>query len=183
MRIELMDQFLTLAGEHDVIFTASSAVDPIICKDDLAAMDVCGDIVEGKRRLVDIAVPRTHANCSEDANTVVYNVDDLKELAELNKAKRGSRGQRGGGSLLRSNAPLSVERTVWKPFRPSSVCQKKAENIRSAELDEGGGQARGWFDQQAKEGRRRALERHRQQAVASPDGRFARTAPTRRRSP
>ena len=136
MRIELMDQFLTLAGEHDVIFTASSAVDPIICKDDLAAMDVCGDIVEGKRRLVDIAVPRNvHANCSEDANTVVYNVDDLKELAELNKAKREAAAKEAEALLLEEQRTFEAWRDSLETVPTIKRLRQKAENIRSAELD------------------------------------------------
>ena len=136
MRIELMDQFLTLAGEHDVIFTASSAVDPIICKDDLAKMSVCGDVVGGKRRLVDIAVPRNvDANCCEDANTLVYNVDDLKELAEINKAKREAAGLEAEALLLEEQRNFEAWRDSLETVPTIKRLRQKAENIRSAELD------------------------------------------------
>ena len=136
MRIELMDQFLPLASEHDVIFTASSAVDPIISKDDLASFPVCGEVVGGKRRLVDIAVPRNvDANCTEDPNTVVYNVDDLKELAELNKAKREQ-------AALEAQALLQEEQRNFEAWRDSletvptiKRLRQKAEDLRQAELD------------------------------------------------
>lgn len=136
MRIELMDQFLPLASEHDVIFTASSAVDPIISKDDLATFPVCGEVVGGKRRLVDIAVPRNvDANCTEDPNTVVYNVDDLKELAELNKAKREQ-------AALEAQALLQEEQRNFEAWRDSletvptiKRLRQKAEDLRQAELD------------------------------------------------
>ena len=136
MRIELMDQFLTLAGEHDVIFTASSAVDPIICKDDLAKMSVCGDAVGGKRRLVDIAVPRNvDANCCEDPNTLVYNVDDLKELAEINKAKREAAGLEAEALLLEEQRNFEAWRDSLETVPTIKRLRQKAENIRSAELD------------------------------------------------
>jgi glutamyl-tRNA reductase len=131
-----MDQFLTLAGEHDVIFTASSAVDPIICKDDLAKMSVCGDAVGGKRRLVDIAVPRNvDANCCEDPNTLVYNVDDLKELAEINKAKREAAGLEAEALLLEEQRNFEAWRDSLETVPTIKRLRQKAENIRSAELD------------------------------------------------
>ena len=171
MRIELMDQFLTLAGEHDVIFTASSAVDPIICKDDLAKMSVCGDVVGGKRRLVDIAVPRNvDANCCEDANTLVYNVDDLKELAEINKAKREAAGLEAEALLLEEQRNFEAWRDSLETVPTIKRLRQKAENIRSAELDKAMTKLGEGIDEQAKEGRRGTLPGHHQQDFARPDG-------------
>lgn len=136
MRIELMDQFLSLAGEHDVIFTASSAVEPIISKKDLASMSQCGELVGGKRRLVDIAVPRNvDADCGEDVNTLVYNVDDLKELAEINKGKREAAAKEAESLLLEEQRNFEAWRDSLETVPTIKRLRQKAENIRAAELD------------------------------------------------
>ena len=65
-------------------------MEPIITKEHLDAMPMATDKVNGKRRLVDIAVPekRLRELLGARFETICYNVDDLKELAEANKAKR-----------------------------------------------------------------------------------------------
>jgi len=88
-----MDDLQTLAPSHDIIFTAAST-GIIFSKEDLAGMSKAASCVGGQRRLVDIAVPRNvDANCGEDPSTIVYNVDDLKELVELNKAGADTRSR------------------------------------------------------------------------------------------
>ena len=53
-------------------------LEPIITKEHLDAMPMATAKVDGKRRLVDIAVPRNVcASCSKHAETICYNVDDL----------------------------------------------------------------------------------------------------------
>ena len=62
----------------------------MIHKEDLAAMPRCSELVGGIRRFVDISVPRNIApniNQEEDAS-IVYNVDDLKEVVAGNKEAR-----------------------------------------------------------------------------------------------
>jgi glutamyl-tRNA reductase len=136
MKIELMDQFLQLAGEHDVIFTASSAVEPIICKADLASMAQCGELVGGKRRLVDIAVPRNvAADCAQDSNTLIYNVDDLKELAEINKGKREAAAKEAENLLLEEQRNFEAWRDSLETVPTIKRLRQKAETIRAAELD------------------------------------------------
>ena len=133
IKLALMDEFLPLAAEHDVIFTAAST-GVIINKDDLAKMETAGVSVGGQRRLVDIAVPRNvDADCSEDANTIVYNVDDLKELVELNKDKRGARRTRRASCWRRSRLLSRLEDSLETV--PTIKLARQGEKIRAAELD------------------------------------------------
>ena len=135
IKLALMDEFLPLAAEHDVIFTAAST-GVIITKDDLATMEAAGVSVGGQRRLVDIAVPRNvDADCSEDANTIVYNVDDLKELVELNKDKRERAADEARELLAQEQASFEAWRDSLETVPTIKRLRGKAENIRAAELD------------------------------------------------
>jgi len=136
IRIELMDQFIPLVPEHDVIFTASSAEDPIINKDDLMEVAQSPEIVGGVRRLVDIAVPRNvDSNCAEAPNTLVYNVDDLKEVVDANKGAREAAAREAEVLLREELASFEAWRDSLETVPTIKKLRSKAEAIRSTELD------------------------------------------------
>lgn len=136
IRIELMDEFLPLVAEHDVIFTASSAEDPIINKDDLLDLPQCPEAVGGVRRLVDIAVPRNvDNNCAEAPNTLVYNVDDLKEVVDANKEAREAAAAEAEVLLKEELASFEAWRDSLETVPTIKRLRSKAEAIRSTELD------------------------------------------------
>ncbi len=135
IKLALMDEFKSLAAEHDVIFTAAST-GVIIDKADLAAMAPANESVAGQRRLVDIAVPRNvDADCAEDDNTIVYNVDDLKELVELNKDKRERAADEARELLAHEQASFEAWRDSLETVPTIKRLRGKAENIRAAELE------------------------------------------------
>jgi glutamyl-tRNA reductase len=135
IKIVLMDEFKEQAAKHDVIFTAAST-GVIITKKDLAKMPAAGSSVAGSRRLVDIAVPRNvDANCGEDDNTIVYNVDDLKELVELNKDKRTAAAAEAKELLLQEQGAFEAWRDSLETVPTIKRLRGKAEAIRAAELD------------------------------------------------
>jgi glutamyl-tRNA reductase len=108
----------------------------IITKADLAAMAAANASVGGQRRLVDIAVPRNvDADCAEDENTIVYNVDDLKELVELNKDKRERAADEARELLSQEQAAFEAWRDSLETVPTIKRLRGKAENIRAAELE------------------------------------------------
>ena len=135
IKLALMDEFLPLAAEHDVIFTAAST-GVIISKDDLASMPVASACVDGKRRLVDIAVPRNvDADCGDDANTIAYNVDDLKELVEANKEARERAADEARELLAQEQAGFEAWRDSLETVPTIKRLRGKAETIRATELE------------------------------------------------
>ena len=144
MKIHLMEDFIPLAAEHDIIFTASSSMEPIITKKHLDSMPPATDKVNGKRRLVDIAVPRNVcASCSEHAETICYNVDDLKELAEANKAKRNQAAEDARQLLEEELNAFEAWRDSLETVPTIKRLRSKAERIRSQELEKALGKIKG----------------------------------------
>lgn len=135
IKLALMPDFLELAAEHDVIFTAAST-GVIITKDDLAKMPPANESVASARRLVDIAVPRNvDDSCTEDANTICYNVDDLKELVELNKDKRTQAANEAKELLGQEQAAFEAWRDSLETVPTIKRLRGKAETIRATELE------------------------------------------------
>ena len=132
IKLALMDEFHAMAAD---IFTAAST-GVIISKSDLAAMEPANASVGNQRRLVDIAVPRNvDADCGEDENTIVYNVDDLKELVELNKDKRERAADEARELLAHEQAAFEAWRDSLETVPTIKRLRGKAENIRAAELE------------------------------------------------
>ena len=168
IKLALMDEFKSLAAEHDVIFTAAST-GVIIDKADLAAMAPANESVAGQRRLVDIAVPRNvDADCAEDDNTIVYNVDDLKELVELNKDKRERAADEASELLAHEQASFEAWRDSLETVPTIKRLRGKAENIPRGGAGEGGGEAGRRPDEETDEGGGGTQPRHREQALHGP---------------
>jgi glutamyl-tRNA reductase len=91
--IRTPDQLYPAIADADVVYMSTSAVEPIVTADGLAA-DVIGG--EGKRdvgasplSIVDISVPRNVETAVDDLEGVFsYNVDDLKAVVARNTASR-----------------------------------------------------------------------------------------------
>ena len=123
-----------LARDADVVFTASSAVDYVLEADRLAALDRQA----GRERvmLVDIAVPRNvDADCGDDANTIAYNVDDLKELVEANKEARERAADEARELLAQEQAGFEAWRDSLETVPTIKRLRGKAETIRATELE------------------------------------------------
>ncbi|QQE65501.1 glutamyl-tRNA reductase [Leptolyngbya sp. BL0902] len=80
-----LDAMLETVQNSDVVFTCTSATEPILHRENLEP------ILDGNRTLMvfDISVPlNVHANVNELPNVHAFNVDDLKAVVAQNQASR-----------------------------------------------------------------------------------------------
>jgi glutamyl-tRNA reductase len=81
-------------------------------------------------------VPRNvDADCGEDESTIVYNVDDLKELVEANKEARERAADEARELLAHEQASFEAWRDSLETVPTIKRLRGKAEAIRAAELD------------------------------------------------
>jgi glutamyl-tRNA reductase len=136
IEIRLSPDLLAATAEADVIFTASSSDEPLLCAADLAAMPPPRAAVGGVRRLVDIAVPRNcNRDCGELATAVLYNVDDLKEVVDTNKEARCAAAEEAKVMLLEERGAFEAWRDSLETVPTIKRLRAKAEAIRCAEMD------------------------------------------------
>ena len=136
MRIRLAPELLAATAEADVVFTASSSDEPLLCAADMAAMPPAPSSVGGVRRLVDIAVPRNvHRDVGEAPGCVLYNVDDLKEVVDANKEARAAAAEEAKGLLEQERIAFEAWRDSLETVPTIKRLRAKAETIRTAEVD------------------------------------------------
>jgi len=137
MDIHLMPDLMQCVADSDVIFAASGSEELLIHKEDLAAMPRCSELVGGIRRFVDISVPRNIApniNQEEDAS-IVYNVDDLKEVVAGNKEARAQAAAEAEVLLKEEQRSFEAWRDSLETVPTIKALRSKAEAIRAAEFD------------------------------------------------
>lgn len=135
MEIHLMDKLMQCTEAADLIFAASGSEDLLLKKEDIAAMGAC-NVADGKRRFVDISVPRNIANnINEIENAIVYNVDDLKEVVAGNKAARRQAANEAEHLIIEEMAAFETWRDSLKTVPTIKALREKAEDIRVKELD------------------------------------------------
>jgi len=133
VEVLLMDEFWPKLETMDLAFTSTSAVDPIVTKDELLA----GAWSDGEHQLmlIDISVPRNVESAANDVPGIfAYNVDDLKQVVEANQAKRRHK-------MLEAEVLLRVELAKFVQWQESlryvptiAKLQKKFEEVRQGEL-------------------------------------------------
>jgi glutamyl-tRNA reductase len=132
LKLLLADGMLAAVGRADIVFASTSAVDPVLTRENLAP------VLQGGRRcmLVDISVPRNVAgDAGAVAGAVPYNVDDLKAVVAKNQARRRR-------LMLEAESLLCDERTTFNNWHHSLGCvpaisklQQRAESIRADEME------------------------------------------------
>jgi glutamyl-tRNA reductase len=140
LKLLLADQMMAAVGAADVVFASTSAVEPVVTKENIAPV-----MTPGRRcMLVDISVPRNVAgDVNEVDGAVAYNVDDLKAVVAKNQARRRR-------LMLEAEALLREERTAFNNWHHSLGCvpaisklQQRAESIRAEEMEKAKGRLSG----------------------------------------
>lgn len=130
LQLELLPMMFKVIEKADIVFTSTSATEPIITKAHLEDLD-CRRLM-----LIDISVPLNVAADVEDLGGIrLYNVDALKEVVAQNQASRRK---------MAEEAELLLEEEVdgyinwWRSLEtvPTiSSLRSKVESIREQELE------------------------------------------------
>ncbi|MEO1400528.1 MAG: glutamyl-tRNA reductase [Cyanobacteria bacterium J06635_1] len=127
-----LDAMLTTVAESDVVFTCTSATEPILHRENLSPV-VRSDC---QLMLFDIAVPRNvHDNVNELDTVFAFNVDDLKAVVAQNQESRRKMALEAE-SLLEEEFNQFMD--WWRSLDTVSTISSlrtKVESIREQELE------------------------------------------------
>jgi glutamyl-tRNA reductase len=132
IKTHLMTDLMAVISECDVVFTSTSATEPIL---DRAKLEMA---LEPSRRLMlfDISVPRNvHADVNELDHVKAFNVDDLKAVVAQNQESRRKMAQEAEGLL---DEEVEAFDTWWRSLETVttiSCLRNKIETIREQELE------------------------------------------------
>jgi glutamyl-tRNA reductase len=128
----LLPDMLTVVAKSDVVFTSTSATEPILDRAKLEPM------LEESRSLMlfDISVPRNvHADVNELANVQAFNVDDLKAVVAQNYESRRKMAQEAERILDEEVEAFDVWWRSLETVSTISCLRNKVETIREQELE------------------------------------------------
>ncbi|WP_017300904.1 glutamyl-tRNA reductase [Nodosilinea nodulosa] len=132
IRTGTLDTMLETVQVSDVVFTCTSATEPLLHRENLVAL------VDSSRSLMlfDIAVPlNVHTNANELDNVYAFNVDDLKAVVAQNQASR-RRMAMEAQALLDQEVESFMD--WWRSLDTVSTIsslRSKVETIREQELE------------------------------------------------
>jgi glutamyl-tRNA reductase len=132
IRTGTLDRMLEVVQESDVVFTCTSATEPILHRENLEPL------LDGNRSLMlfDISVPlNVHSNVNELEQVHAFNVDDLKAVVAQNQASR-RRMAMEAQALLDEEVEGFMDwwRSLDTVVTISSL-RSKVESIREQELE------------------------------------------------
>jgi glutamyl-tRNA reductase len=134
--IHLMPDLMACVEASDLIFAASGAECILIHKDDVANMAAAPAKVGGIRRFIDISVPRNiDPALSELDSSIVYNVDDLKEVVAANKSERAKAAGEAEILLREEQRSFEAWRDSLETVPTIKALRNKAETIRTVEFE------------------------------------------------
>ncbi|KAK4536692.1 hypothetical protein CDCA_CDCA09G2717 [Cyanidium caldarium] len=144
-----MTELLDCVAEADVVFTSTSATEPILDESALRGHPAVLSDEPRNRMFIDISVPR---NIAEDVANVpgvyAYNVDDLKAVVARNQRRRRR-------LVLQAEELLRHELRQFRNWQSSLGCipaitrlQDRAEEIRLEELSKVMGKLHGMSDKE-----------------------------------
>ncbi|MEB3293053.1 MAG: glutamyl-tRNA reductase [Synechococcales bacterium] len=132
LKLGLMDQMMARLVESDLVFTGTSATEPILDRAKLEA------VLDPQRltSLIDIAVPR---NVAADVNELsyvrAYNVDDLKAVVAQNQESRRQMAMEAEGILEEESDSFETWLRSLDTVATISSLRDKVETIRTQELE------------------------------------------------
>ena len=136
IKMRLLPDLFDCVEDANVIFTAASSETPIISCSDLVGMKCASEAVGGVRRFFDIAVPRNvDSNVNESDCSVLYNVDDLREVVEANKEARTNAADQARGILEEERRSFESWRDSLETVPTIKKLRSKAEQIRAGEME------------------------------------------------
>lgn len=134
--IHLMPDLMRCVEASDVIFAASGSEELLINKNDVIRMAQPPEVVGGKRRFIDISVPRNIAPAvNELEHAIVYNVDDLKEVVAANKEGRAQAAAEAEVLLREEQRAFEGWRDSLETVPTIKALRSKAETIRAVEFE------------------------------------------------
>lgn len=127
-----LDSMLDVVSASDVVFTCTSATEPILHRENLASVLAPGQAL----MLFDISVPlNVHTNVNELEQVSAFNVDDLKAVVAQNQASR-RRMAMEAEALLEEEVEGFMD--WWRSLdtvTTISSLRSKVESIREQELE------------------------------------------------
>ena len=132
LKLGLMDQMIAQLVDADIVFTSTSATEPILDKSKLEA------VLDPSRRvsLIDIAVPRNVASDAKELEYVnAYNVDDLKAVVAQNQESRRQMALEAEGLLEEEVEVFDNWLRSLDAVETISNLRNKVEAIRTQELE------------------------------------------------
>jgi glutamyl-tRNA reductase len=131
IEVRPLDEMMAAVGESDLVFTSTSATEPILHRENLEP------VLTGRTiTLIDISVPRNvHANVNDLALIHAYNVDDLKAVVAQNQE---SRRQMAMEAELLLDEEVDAFDVWWRSLDTVPVISSlrdKIETIRAQELE------------------------------------------------
>jgi len=132
IRTHLLSEMMTVIAESDLVFTSTSATEPIL---DRAKLEV---VLEPGRPLMlfDISVPRNvHSDVNELNNVQAFNVDDLKAVVAQNYESRRKMAQEAEKLLDEEVEAFDVWWRSLETVSTISCLRNKIESIREQELE------------------------------------------------
>lgn len=128
----LLSEMMTVVAESDIVFTSTSATEPIL---DRAKLEMT---LEPNRKLMlfDISVPR---NVAADVNELehihAFNVDDLKAVVAQNQESRRQMAQEAEALLYEEVEAFDLWWRSLETVSTISCLRDKIETIREQELE------------------------------------------------
>ncbi len=131
IEVRPLDEMLMAVCESDLVFTSTSATEPILHRENLEP------VLTGRSvTLIDISVPRNiHSNVNDLALIQAYNVDDLKAVVAQNQE---SRRQMAMEAELLLDEEVDAFDVWWRSLDTVPVISSlrdKIETIRAQELE------------------------------------------------
>jgi glutamyl-tRNA reductase len=132
IQTHLLAEMMTVIADSDVVFTSTSATEPIL---DRAKLEPILDAHRGLM-LFDISVPRNvHSDVNELANVQAFNVDDLKAVVAQNYESRRKMAQEAEKLLDEEVEAFDVWWRSLETVSTISCLRNKIETIREQELE------------------------------------------------
>ncbi|BAZ39125.1 glutamyl-tRNA reductase [Calothrix sp. NIES-4101] len=132
IRTHVLTEMMSVVSECDMIFTSTSATEPIL---DRAKLEM---VIEPSRRLMlfDISVPRNvHTDVNELEHVQAFNVDDLKAVVAQNQESRRKMAQEAEGLLEEEVEAFDIWWRSLETVTTISCLRNKIETIREQELE------------------------------------------------
>ena len=132
IRTHLLSEMMTVISDVDIVFTSTSATEPIL---DRAKLEM---VIEPSRPLMlfDISVPRNvHVDVNELAHVQAFNVDDLKAVVAQNQESRRQMAIDAQRLLEEEVDTFDIWWRSLETVTTISCLRNKIETIREQELE------------------------------------------------
>jgi glutamyl-tRNA reductase len=132
IKTHLLTEMMTVISECDIVFTSTSATEPIL---DRAKLEM---VIEPSRSLMlfDISVPRNvHTDVNQLEHVQAFNVDDLKAVVAQNQESRRKMAQEAEGLLEEEVEAFDIWLRSLETVTTISCLRNKIETIREQELE------------------------------------------------